>query len=276
MRTAGGVHGYTIYATQLARDQWKQAQQCGHGDEKQALTDHDGPHGCGARSVAPPRLHGAGQPFATVAPPRRRVRPAPDEQRTDELQSRAEPEHPGASPSGIERAPATGPAVSDTLTATACKPMADRSSSRSTTSDTSAENTGQRMAKPTPPPNANTSRTTGESEPVKAVSASKPTDATIQGWLAGSQRRRSTRSTNAPPGSASRNAGRAEAVCTSAVMSLPPDSVVMNQAAATSVIHMHKLPPIQTDRSKAKGRLRSALHSVTGALPNEAPPVPRR
>jgi hypothetical protein len=70
--------------------------------------------------------------------------------------------------------------------------------------------------------------------------------------------------------------GQGRAVCTSATIALLSDRVVMNQAAATPVIHVQRLPTIQADQSTTKNRLRSGFHSVTGALPKEAPPVTRR
>jgi hypothetical protein len=53
-----------------------------------------------------------------------------------------------------------------------------------------------------------------------------------------SKRRRSTMSASAPAGKAKRNTGKVVAVCTIATINVEGESVVINQAAPTSFIHV--------------------------------------
>ena len=87
--------------------------------------------------------------------------------------------------------------------------------------------------------------------------------AASQNWVAISQRRRSRMSARAPLGRPSRNTGSVDADCTSATQIGVVVSVVMVQADATSVIHMHRLAVSQVLQSSRKTGTLSGSSAVT-------------
>ena len=161
-------------------------------------------------------------------------------------------------------APATsGPTMRDRFIATPLRASADASCSRGTSSGTIAENTGQRSARPMPLANTSTS-SSGDVMRSSAVTAqSAMAVAASQNCVAISQRRRSRMSASAPLGKPSRNTGRVDADCTSATQIGVLVSVVIVQAAATSVIHMHRLAVSQVLQSRRKTGMLSGSSAVT-------------
>jgi hypothetical protein len=144
-----------------------------------------------------------------------------------------------------------------------CNAIAWGISREGTTSGTIARNTGKRMAMPTPFVNTSASSTGAVSMPRYAAIARKIPVATSKYWVARNQRRRSTISASAPHGSASRNIGSVDAVCTRATSTGSPETVVISHAAATSHIHMQMLAASQAVQSIRNDRMRSGLHAVT-------------
>ena len=190
-------------------------------------------------------------------------------------------------------APATsGPTMRERFIATPFRASAEASWARGTRSGTIAENTGQRRARPMPLRKTREQQRRGhEARAVTAQSASAV--AASQNWVNISQRRRSRMSASAPLGRPSRNTGRVEADCTSATQIGVVVSVVMVQAAATSLIHMHRLATSQVLQSRRNTGTPSGWRAVTerraarrgggaassggseGGIGTEFPPRPR-
>jgi hypothetical protein len=192
------------------------------------------------------------------------VAPAQDEKARQHREDGVEREHPDAARAGDERAGKSGPTMRDRFIATPLRASADASCSLGTSSGTIAENTGQRSARPMPLANTSTSSSGDVMRPSAVTAQSAMAVAASQNCVAISQRRRSRMSASAPLGKPSRNTGKVDADCTSATQIGVLVSVVIVQAAATSVIHMHRLAVSQvlqsrrkTGSSAARGRSRS-------------------
>ena len=128
-----------------------------------------------------------------------------------------------------------------------------------------AENTGQRIAKPTPLAKVSTNSRCGLSAPVtEAANNSTATPAT-QNCVAMKYRRRSRMSASAPLGMPSRNTGAAAADCTSATMTGECVSEVISQAAATSFMPMQMLAVTQTIQSVRKVGIASGAQADAGS-----------
>ena len=128
-----------------------------------------------------------------------------------------------------------------------------------------AENTGQRIARPTPLTKVSSSSSGAVSAAgQRQQQASSTALAATQICVAAKYRRRSTMSAIAPLGRPSRNTGSVDAVCTSATHTGLGASEVISQAAATSFIHMVTLAASQASHSMRKTGLRSGSSAWPG------------
>ena len=151
----------------------------------------------------------------------------------------------------------------DRFIATPLRASAAASCCLGTSSGTIAENTGQRNARPMPLAKTSTSSSGDVMRPSAVAAQSATAVAASQNCVAISQRRRSRMSASAPLGRPNRNTGKVDADWTSATQIGVLVRVVIVQAAATSVIHMHRFAVSQVLQSRRKTGTPSGSSAVT-------------
>ena len=159
--------------------------------------------------------------------------------------------------------PIAGPTARATFMLSPFSAAACGNRPRSTRSGWIACQAGLATALPQPRANVSARISAGEAAPAKVVAASAAAARNIANCAPSSSRRRSTRSAQAPAGSASATIGRLDAVCTSETSS--GDRSTSSHCAPTVCIHVPTLEANCAIHSARKtGCRRSGAHADTG------------